>query len=357
LLELENVDTGFEPAGLAVAWLNFSQATGRQPGSPNIELFERVREAVLSLPGIQTLSYASKTPFDGMIYKTRVTTLGTGDEESIVSQATVDAEYFDVLDVAIVDGLDFSDIPPTRINTVLINQAMADLFWPEQNAVGHEFIADKETLEVVGIVSNFRGADPATSPEPVFYRRLSDRTRSYVQAMIRVSNNQDAGIAPMLERAINAAAPGTTISGFETMDARIRDALQTRYNLLWTLSSFAGIAIVIALVGVFAIMSYQIVIRQYEIGVRMAVGAGALDILRQLGRYVVRLAFMGVILGGLCSLLLNRLLNAYVYNISTVDPLTYLGAAALIAMLVLIAGTIPALRAVSINPARIINKA
>lgn len=356
LLELEEVDTGFDPTGLAVAWLDFSQVIGQQADSPNVELFERVRETVLGLPGVQTLSYARKTPFDGIIHKAQVTIVGAGDEESLVSYATVDTEYFDVLDVAIIDGLGFSDIPPTRTNTVLINQAMADLFWPEQNAVGREFLADQQILEVVGIVSNFRGADPAALPEPVFYPRLSDQTRSYLQILIRVPNNQEAGIAAMLESTINTTAPGTAVSGFETMNARIHEALQTRYYLLWTLSSFAAISIVIALVGVFAIISYQIVIRQHEIGVRMAVGAGSFDIFRQLARYVLRLAVMGVILGGLCGLVLNRLLTAYVYNISTVDPLTYFGAAALIAMLVLIAGILPAFQAIRLNPARILNE-
>ena len=140
------------------------------------------------------------------------------------------------------------------------------------------------------------------------------------------------------------------------MIGRMRVFLDTRYNLIATLGFFAIIAIFISFIGVYSAVSYQIMRQRFEFGVRMALGATFGDILRQRFFYALRLSFAGVLFGVVASFFLTRFIGNFIFNISLTDPKVYVWTVISMTLLVLAAGTIPAIRSVKLSPAQVINR-
>lgn len=359
LIELDRVDLGFDSGRIAVAEVDFSEVTGSRSEAPSYNVLEVIRDTIIAVPGIESLSFADKTPLDQVSMTTRITALGSSIENASnlpVGFATVADDYFEVLGARIIDGLSFSSISPSLENVVLINRTMAEWIWPDENVIGRRFTVNDQTLEVIGVVSDLSETDPSADPTPFFYYRFPSQAGSFVQIVMNLAKPQATGQLRTFEQAISSSVPGVAIHAVELMDDRVQSFMQTRRGLAWILGSFASISLLIALVGIFAVMSYSITLRQHEIGVRMAVGASVPDVFKLLARYMAGLACTGLFAGLIGAAALSHLIGEYVYGVSTLDPATYIGAAVLICTFALIAGMLPGITAARINPARILQQ-
>jgi putative ABC transport system permease protein len=276
----------------------------------------------------------------------------------------VSAQYFDVLRIPLLAGRLFQQQEGHR--TLVISQAMARKFWPGSNPIGQSiFIGlalgpDYQVgiTEIIGIVGDVRERLDL-EPKPVMYQmpaQIPDADTALVNGYERgaILIRTRRGVAPMsVSQAVQQAllvGSQLSVTKVRTMDqASIDSTAQKNFNLL-LLGSFAGIALLLAAVGVYGVMSYTMEQRTHEIGIRTALGANRRDTLRLVLLQAMRMTMVGVGAGVPAAFALTRLLRAELFSVTSSDPLTFTAVPLNLVAVALTAGWIPALRAISIDP-------
>jgi predicted permease len=266
--------------------------------------------------------------------------------------------YFGAMRIRFLEGRDVSwnDTPQT-LPVIVINQAMARTYWPNQDPLGKRI---KEGLPgepapwltVVGVVANVREFDLSTLPRPTIYFPISqfDAPSGLLRDwVVRTDRNPNA-LAPGVREAVWSIDKDLAISRMRTMEGvRSLSLGPQAFNLL-LLGLFACLALVLASAGVYGVTAYSIAQRTHEIGIRMALGAGRGDVLKLMVGQSARLAFIGAAIGLAGALALTRLMKSLLYGVSATDPLTFVSAAVLLAVVALVACYIPARQALGVDP-------
>jgi putative ABC transport system permease protein len=352
-----SINPGFPAQNLLTARFNVPRARYADPDQA-IALLARVNARARALPGVQQAGFTDYAPFhDGnpsmeVYLEGRPAT--SANEPASSGYRDVSPGYLEALGVPLLSGRTFTDrdsLPSAPI-VVVVSRAWTNRFFPGQDAVGRQFHPGDpaaKALTIIGVVGDAAYSNIEELPGPLMYFPPQNQGYQAATFVVRSTAPTDQVVAALRD-ALRAEDPTLPLYGVQQMDALISTSLTGRKFNLLLLGSFAGLALLLAIGGVFGVVSYNISQRTQEIGIRMALGAQPRDILHlMLGQGMLPVvAGLGLGLAG--ALLLTRLLSGFLYAIPAHDPATYAGVAILFILIALVACALPARRAARLDP-------
>ena len=354
---VQTADLGFDPARVLNLTLDpnqigYSETQGRA-------FYRSMLERARALPGVQSASLASVVPLSDSVQSNDLAIPGyatSPDQEA--THAEVDAvspDYFATMRITLNRGRDFTDADNENApHVAVINQAMAAHFWPNQDALGNSFTLasdPKHPTTIVGIVQNSRMNQLYGAFEPIFYLPVAQSYVSTQTLQIRSERSVQETVTEVRSIA-QSLAPAIPVYGVRTMT----EALHGGNGLLFfevgaSLAAGMGfLGLILAIVGVYGVMSYAVSQRTQEIGLRIALGAQKRDILRMIGRQGAVIVASGLAVGFLVALAAGRMVSDFLVGVSPSDPLTYAGVSILLAAVAFVATYIPTRRATRVDP-------
>jgi putative ABC transport system permease protein len=256
--------------------------------------------------------------------------------------------------IPIIAGRDFRLEDTSGPDTAaVISQAMAKLFWPGENAIGKRFrisFTPEKLREVVGVVGDIRnrGLD-VLEPVTMLYIPIRQDETNSVMLVVRGEGGVTR-LTPAITGVLAQLDPTLPIRNVRTMEEVVAATLSQHRFTMWLFAALAGLAFLLATVGIYSVLAYSVRSRVQEIGVRIAIGASPIDIIRLVLAEGMRPALLGIAVGALGAFALGGVLTKLVYGVSPVDPLTFGAVALLLTMVAIIACVIPGYRATRVHP-------
>ena len=348
------IQPGFNPQDLLTLRLNFSSSKYAKGKSSQFvrELLPRLE----GLPGVRAVAMANDLPLEGQDTTSYPIIPGRSSDshqetDVVVGMHPVSPGYFAAMGIQLLRGREFAERDTDGApQVVVVNEAMAKKFWPNEDPVGKRFALFSDTpAEIVGVVANVRhnGLDAPVSLDT--YAPFEQAPWGYVMLAVRADSRAGA-LLSQLQREIHQVDADLPLSEVRSMDTVLAGTIAVRRLTLWLTSLFAGIALVLAALGVFGVMSYVVTQRLHEIGVRMALGAGRREILGLVLRQGLMFLAAGLLPGMAAAIALTRLMRSLLFEISPTDPATLAGVTLLLAGVALLACAVPARRAARVNP-------
>ena len=357
LHKVQAFDLGFDPSHVLNVTMDPQQAGYDQSRSE--AFYREIESRVRSLPGVQFVSLASYVPMGGFPNSRPVSLAGRpippGRQAPSVLCNSVDTAYFETMRITLLRGRIFTDADnETASRVAIINQTMAARFWPREDPIGKRFSMDGDAgpfMEVVGVTANGKYKTVGEDAEPFFYVPLAQNFASKLALQIRTLGPPESLAVPVKEQ-ITRLAPDLTIVNIETMNQLLAGAFGFFvFRLAATLAAALGVVgLVLAVVGVYGVVSFAASQRTREMGIRIALGASSRDILNLVWLQGVRLVLAGVAIGTAAAWALTRAMTHLLAEVSASDPVTYITVAVLLAAVALLACYIPARRAVRVDP-------
>ncbi|HKG78738.1 MAG TPA: ABC transporter permease [Pyrinomonadaceae bacterium] len=356
--KLTNVDPGMSTANVMSMRINRSPAKSKD-GSQNAIFFQNVIDRVKTLPGIEAAGVASHMPFvfteDWPI--TVESVVNAGIQTQSIDTRTVSADYFTTMQIPLVGGQFFSsEDGPQSPPVVLVNQAMANRYWPNQDPLGKRIkIGNPDSkspwFTVKGLVKDSAQSSLDEGINPEIYFALGQMAGRYRRMNLAVRTSVDPkSTLAAIQSAIREVDKDQPVYQVQTIDELIRDSVSTRRFALTILILFAALALVLAVSGIYGVISYSVSQRTQEIGIRMALGARATDVLRLVLGQFMRLTVIGVALGLVGAYLLTRLMTSLLFGVTPTDITTFVLVSVGLSLVALIACLIPARRATKVDP-------
>jgi putative ABC transport system permease protein len=353
---LNRVSPGFDPQGVLMAPISLPDWKYQTPDQIRgfwRELLPRVE----ALPGVVSAGTTHALPVNDSALTTVFEVEGrppaTPGETLVANFRKVSPHLFATLRIPLVAGRlfaegDDADHPPVAV----ISREMARRYWPEGRALGRRIKRAKTWLTVVGIVADVQDGPLGTAPGNTFYIPLPQNPKSanpvaYLLARTRVP---PASVADAVRHAVLEVDRDQPIGKMTTMDEWISNSLAKRRFDTLMLTLFAGLGIFLAAVGIYGVLAYAVRRRNHELGVRIALGAGAGDIVRLVLRQGMTLTGIGLGVGLLLALFATRLLGGLLYQVKPTDPATFVGIVVGLLAVALLASYVPARRAARVDP-------
>jgi len=355
---LQQANGGFETAQLMTMRYYLPNEQYPTPES-KVQRSEDILRRVEALPGVQAAFASNLVPLSGGGGFTTISIEGRAFDKGKapgIGFTGVSPHLLKTLGLTLIRGRQLTDTEAmTKSPYAVINQAMAKRFWPDEDPLGHRFQALNETdlpwFTVVGILPDFRHGELDNSEpiEPIAYVSFAYRASPNTGLTIRTAGLPASISAPARE-AIRASDPRLAVFQVATMD-EIRARGYWQYFLFgWMFSLFGGIALILAAIGVYGVLSYTVEQRTQEIGVRMALGASRRDVLRLIVVHGIRLAIIGVLIGVVGSYFVTPVIQSELFNVSPTDPVSFVGVAVFLTAVAFVASYVPARRAMSVDP-------
>ncbi len=355
----EHTYLGFDPSHVLNATVDVRTLGFDKPKARHFyqDLVERAR----TLPGVQSAAMAANVP---MGYSSDVSPVyiegrvaATKEDVPVIGNNDVDIHYFETMRVPLLRGRTFTPQDNDKAPLVaIVNEVMASKYWPSQDPIGKRFSihgVEGPFINVVGVSKQGKYQNPGEDPAPFFYVPVEQYTPLVATLQLR-SSVPPENLGPQVEALIHQLAPGLPLFSMETMEQSLEGAnglflyrMSTRFS-----GALGLVGLMLAMVGVYGVISYAAAQRTHEIGVRMALGASRGDILKMILRQGLFLIGGGVIAGLLLTFLAGRGLNSLLIGVSGSDPLTLAAASLLLAGVGFLASFIPAHRAMNVEPLR-----
>ena len=350
-IRLQQVSPGFEPDGVISLRVG---STARQ--FPNrdvaIEFYRAASDALASVPGVTMRGAVTSLPFTSSVGWGSINVEGwtpQPGQELQVDQRSATADYFKTMQIPLVQGRYFTDadVPSTAQPVVIIDEKFARRFWPAGDAIGKHVWGDPaRKLTIVGVVGTVKQYGLDVDGRPVLYR--PGPWGGYQVA--RTSASDPAVVARDMVRKIREIDPTITVFDVQTMSARMSASMARPRFATLMLGAFAVFALILAVVGVYGVISHLVAQGAHDIGVRMALGAERSQILRMVLRQGLELTVGGAILGLLGAVALTRVMATLLFGVSTMDVVTFSAVPVLLIGTAMMASYIPALRATRVDP-------
>jgi predicted permease len=357
LQKVQAFDLGFDPSHVLNVLMDPHQAGYDQPRA--ITFYREIESRVRTLPGVQSASLASYVPMGGFPSSRQVSIEGrttpSGFQAPSVLSNSVDPPYFETMRISLLLGRIFTDSDSESAPRVaIINQTMAARFWPREDPIGKRFSTDGDAgpfMEIVGVSANGKYKTVSEDAEPFFYVPLAQSFASKLTLQVHTLGPPEQLVAPVKER-IAQLAPDVAIVDIETMNQLLAGAFgYFAFRLAATFAAALGVVgLILAVVGVYGVVSFAASQRTHEMGIRTALGASSRDILNLIWLQGVRLVIAGVAIGAAAAWALTRAMTRLLAEISASDPVTYITAAIILAAVALLACYIPARRAMKVDP-------
>ncbi len=364
MLNLERVNPGFQAKGLLLFEVNLPAL--KYPAGANRRMLAQLLEAVRSTPGVErasitTVAMLSHSTSDESFYLERPLGGKSGrSQDASVDVDSVTPGYFETMGIPIVAGRSFSDGDTGRTDGLaLINQSMARKYFPGVNPIGRRFSSSGDhatgkatgTLtEVVGICGDTLYADPHAQPEPLHFDLIRGGDDVGGGVFVVRSSQRPEELVPTLRRVVARLDPDLPLTAVRTQEEQIAEVTQQERLMAMLSLAFGALALLLAGVGVYGVLSYSVTERTREIGIRLALGADRGRVQSMVLREAGWLAAFGVAAGLGATLALGSLVRALLFGIRPADPAALAGAAGALLLLALVAAWVPARRAARVEP-------
>ena len=352
LQSAQSIDPGFEtekglflPVGLSLQ--GYTEVRGR-------EFYKQMKDRLRALPGVQTVGLTSHIPLRLWPSISRITIEGRA-EPVVVRSAIVDSQFFPAMGIALVQGRSFSNLDQEKGPAVIIiNETMAQRFWPGQDAIGKRFRMEGRTSsesfrQVIGVVRDSAYLRLGEDPIAFMYLPFSQMYLSKMIVVVRTASDPK-GIVADVRREVQALDETLPVPNIKTLSEHMEFALGMPRIFATVVGIFGLLALLLAAVGIYGVVAYSVAQRTHEIGIRMALGAQRQDIFKLVVGQGMLLALIGVGIGLAASFALTRFLSSLLFGVSATDPVTFAGVALLLASVALVACYLPARRATKVDP-------
>ena len=385
----QRVDLGADPKGLLSFEFRFPQAEAIKPYSryrglglwdvsPLTTLtFDRVWERMQGLPGVVSAAAVTRPPLSATGISMPFLIEGrpapppseaSGDSSQQQGQTAnyyaITPNFFRTMKIAILRGRDFTTQDTAAAPAVIIiNQTMARRFFPNEDPIGKritlDFVPDEKPRQIIAVVGDTRAFRMQKDLQPVMYVPQDQQTPRWMgpywndrAAMIFVlrTSGDPMSIVPSVRHAVAEVDPNKPAGNIRTVEQNLDRQVQYLRLYIVLLGVFGAVAAVLAAIGIYGVMAYSVAERTREIGIRMALGAGARDVLALVVRQALLLTGIGLTLGLAASFALTRVIKSALYEVTATDPATYVGVSALLIAVALAASFIPTRRAARVDP-------
>ena len=356
--KLQQVNVGIDPHNVFTIRISVPNASYSN-SLKVLGFWSRLKERVSQLPGVQA-AYSSGLP------PTRQKDVNTTDIEGFVQRREgpvreidfyngVSEGYFETMRIPLIEGRYFSsDDAEGAQPVVIVNQTMARMYWPNQSAIGHHIRADNRDpwCTIVGVVGDVKnaGIDKPVGTELYFPFRQKEGYPDPTGYMVLRSTQSPAALTSAMRRELHDLEPETALSHFMTMEEMIYSSQSRPRFLTLLLTLFSAVALALAAVGIYGVLSYVVAQRRKEFGLRMALGAPRGHVLGLVLKHGAALVLAGLCVGLAAALALTRLMASLLYGIGATDPVTFVLMPAALALVALAASYIPARRATKVDP-------
>ncbi len=355
-----SVDGGFESEGVITARVSLPPHEYGEVAR-RAAYFEEVLEEVRSLPGIDAAGVVLAPPLSGIVSSGRISVDGGPQDNVTAAYQVADEGYFEVFGIPLIQGRLFAPADNAdATHVVVVDEALAELAWPGENPLGKRITGGgmdrywnqpDAWATVIGVVGNVLQRELTDDPEPTFYfshRQRADRARGGV-FVVRPARGEPSALAPVLRRAMVAIDADVPVE-FSTMDELVARSLGARRFTMSVLGAFAGMAALLAGLGIYGVVGYTVALRTREMGIRIALGSAPMDVLGLVMREAMTTVAAGLLLGVVVTLGSARVLGSMLYEVSPADPLALTATALALLTVAGLASFIPARRAATIDP-------
>jgi predicted permease len=350
----QKANLGFQAAGLAIVSADpdmqrYGEVRSRQ-------FWDQALARVRALPGVESAALAGRLPFslNFSIQNFYVPGFHRTDEKGSPIQYTrVTAEYFHTLGIPVLQGRCFTEADtPITPAVAIINETMARRFWPGESAVGkriHMRGPDGPACEIVGVAADYRLRTVGEIPQPYVHLASTQRPDTF-QVLVARTRGIASRLLGDVRRELLALEPNLVLLDNQTMDAQVAATLFPVRAGAWIVSTVGLIAMMLAAVGLYGVISYSVARRTREIGIRMALGASRRAVLGLVMRQGLSVTGLGLVTGCMLSAAAVRAVTGALYGVSTADPVAWGAAAAVLIGISALANLVPALRAARVDP-------
>lgn len=351
---LSHVDPGFRTSRILT--MGIYAADTRYKKAERIQFYDQLTDRLKAVPGIESVGAVNRLPLNGANVLISVSIPGTAvtsDKPESIDRRVADPDYFRTLEIPLLKGRFFTrDDRSESANVAIINQAFQQRFWPNDDPLGRQAIlATKEplTVTIVGVVGNVRHHGLDAKAQPELYVPYAQAATEGMVIVMRTAQSPNSLIGTIRSQvwALDRQMPLNTLPTMEEVVSTSVTQPRFRTTLLAT---FALLALLLSAVGIYGVVSYSTSRRSSEIGIRVALGAQRINILRLILGQGVKLAFIGVAIGLIISVFVTQLLSSLLFGIKSYDPFTLAVAPALLIFVAVIACYVPARHALAVNP-------
>ena len=354
-MRLQSVQTGFQPENVLTMRVQLPRAKYAEPHQ-KVEFFKQAEQRIAALPGVQSVGAISYLPLTGPAARDGFKIVGQPDpapgQEPPCEVRVITPTYFQAMGIPLLKGrlLDQRDGKEPKV--LLINETLAKRYFPNEDPIGKRIAvswSDGEIDEIVGVVGDIREGALNKDPEPAVYWPHPREPYGGMALVVRASGDA-ARLGTAVQKEIRALDPEQPVADVRTMEQVIaRSIARPRFNML-LLAIFAGVALLLASVGLYGVMNYSATQRIHEVGIRMALGATRTDIMRLIVGNGMLLTLIGIAIGVAASIGLTRVMQSFLFGIGATDAVTFIGVSALLIVVALLANYIPAHKATRVNP-------
>jgi putative ABC transport system permease protein len=352
LIQLQHVSPGFEAHNVLTMNVQLPREKYATPEKA-VNFFQQLEGRLGSLPGVENVGLVSELPLSGQPNDMPYTVEGRPPVS--INQSfdddfrRVNRQYFAAMRIPFLRGRNFTEQEVQQgAKVVIISDLLARQTFPNEEPMGKRLVTmmAKEPFEIIGIVGDIRHRDLESEPAAAMYMPAYNFGMNVV---IRTTG-EPSSIATAAREQVRSIDPDQPVAAVKTMDQWLETAVAgPRYRTI-LLALFALVALVLAATGIFGVMSYSVTQRTHEIGVRMALGARRLDVVKLVVRQGMSLVVIGVGLGLLGAFALTRVMSSLLFGVTAKDPLTFLGVAGMLTLIAFIACYLPARRATKVDP-------
>ncbi|HSG07885.1 MAG TPA: ABC transporter permease [Longimicrobiales bacterium] len=356
--ELQGVDPGFDDAHLLTAAVQIPSAEYQEPAA-RVEFFRQLSERIAAAPGVQKVGFTTHVPIrdpGGNVRVDRPELFGTaGVFGRLAYRRAVMPGYFDALGIPLRAGRDVAlTDDPAAPRVIVLSQSLAEQIFPGENPLGRTVGVDQggsepATFEVVGVVGDVVPSHPAEGMEAAMYVPYSQSAGSRMSLAVRATDL--AAAATAVRGVLREMDPDIPLAEAATMDEVESRVVADQRSMAAVLSAFAAVALLLAAVGLYGVLAYQVSRRLHEIGIRMALGADAGRMVSSVVRGGMTLVVVGLLVGLPVSYFAARLIREMLFGVGTGDPLTYAGVAVFLGGVAALACALPGFRASRVDPA------
>jgi predicted permease len=361
-----SVQPGFQPDGVLTAYLSLTGPQYRE-GTARDQLIENLLSEVRAIPGVRAAGATTQLPFTESNSSSVVLPEGyrPAAGESLLSpfQTDVGGDYFAAMGIPLVEGRTFESADGVGDRRVIIlDEWLARRYFGDESPIGKRMLygavpetADEDDYStVIGVVGTIKQNDLTAEPSDhvgAYYFPFRQSPGSVISLVVSAAGDPLSLAAPIRER-LNRLDPGLPLFNIETLRTRIDDSLTGRRASMFLLLTFAGVALFLAVIGIYGVLAYAVAQRRREMGIRIALGSTAPEIFMLVVRHGARVTGIGLLIGGVATIFVGRLIQSLLFGVEPLDPVVVASVAAILGAVAIAASVLPALHATRVDPVR-----
>jgi putative ABC transport system permease protein len=355
-LHLRSTNPGFNPDRVLTATLSLPSIKYKED-EQIVRFTEQAIARTAQIPGVEAVGTIMPLPFSGnnisISFHVDGQPLPAPGEEPVSGARIISPDYLRAMGIPLIKGRAFTEQDKADApNVILINETLARKYFPNEDPIGKRLNLGLNDIkgEIIGVVGDVRSSNLTKEAGPEFYVPYQKVAFGEASLVVRTSSGDPASIAPAMRSAIQELDKDQPLYEVRTMNSLVADSIARQRFSMMLIALFAVLALLLAAVGIFGVMSFLVTQRTHEIGIRMALGAQTFDVLKMIVGQGMTLTLVGIAIGLVAAFALTRVMSGLLYGVSATDPLTFIAVSAVLAAVALLACYIPARRATRVDP-------